>query len=221
MKQRFFIFHPDRCFGCNGCTAACTNINETPGGLHWRTVHKLPPWDGDHRTLYLSVSCNHCENAPCVRGCPANALEKRESDGIVLHHREKCIGCRYCQMCCPYDALKWDEEARVVSKCHFCFERLEKGNQPACVETCFAGALKQEFIENGELPQSYKKESAGLKHIIKVGPAIRFVNKNSSNPEEDRIRGSVVKYWRPGHSPEQRGFLTPCFITGNRAPCSH
>ncbi len=143
----------------------------------WRNVHKLPPHEGEHRTVYLSVSCNHCENAPCVKGCPANALEKREADGIVIHHKEKCLGCRYCQMACPYDAIKWDEGNRVVSKCHFCHERLAVGREPACVETCFAGALNQEVLDTDRLPEEYNKESEGLTHRESVGPSIRFRNR--------------------------------------------
>jgi anaerobic dimethyl sulfoxide reductase subunit B len=172
--QRLFIFDTARCFGCNGCTAACANANETPGGVLWRTVHKLPPHEGDHRTVYLSVSCNHCENPPCVRGCPANALEKRESDGVVIHHKEKCLGCRYCQMACPYDAIKWHEEAGVVGKCHFCYERLDEGREPACVETCFGGALRTRLAGTDELKELTEKESPGMIYIKAVLPAIRF-----------------------------------------------
>jgi Fe-S-cluster-containing dehydrogenase component len=184
MMQRYFIFDPSRCFGCYGCVAACANANNTvwqDGPIHssshillWRSVHKLPPEDGDHHTLYLSVSCNHCEHPPCVKACPANALEKRKSDGVVIHHKEKCIGCRYCQMACPYDAIKWDQSQGVVSKCHFCHERLAQGREPACVETCFGGALGQLVIDSVEVPEDYKKESPGLHHIDSVKPAIRF-----------------------------------------------
>lgn len=133
----------------------------------------MPPHDGDNKTVYLSVSCNHCESAPCVKACPANALEKREADGIVIHHKEKCLGCRYCQMACPYEAIQWDAAAGVVSKCHFCHERLELGREPACVETCFGKALKQELTDGDE--RDYEKESPGLTHIEGVGPSIRFV----------------------------------------------
>jgi len=173
--QRIFVFEVSRCFGCNGCAAACANINHTPGGVLWRTVHKLPPHDGDHRTVYLSVSCNHCENPPCVKACPSNALEKRPSDGVVVHYPDKCIGCRYCQMACPYDAPKWEPETGLTSKCNFCVERLDRGLEPACVETCFSGALKQELVEKWSIPSFYKKEAPGLIHIENIGPNTRFI----------------------------------------------
>lgn len=172
--QRYFIFHPQRCFGCNGCVAACINANNTGADAAWRGLHKLPPKDGHHQTVYLSVSCNHCENPPCVDACPSNALEKREEDGVVLHHPDKCLGCRYCQMACPYDAIKWEEEEKVVSKCHFCHERLAEGREPACVETCFAGALKMELLDPEDIPSEYETESPGLVRLSEVGPCILF-----------------------------------------------
>lgn len=173
--QRFFIFDSERCFGCGGCVAACVNANETTAKVMWRTVHKLPPHEGDHHTVYISMSCNHCENPACVNGCPTNALEKRVSDGVVIHHKEKCVGCRYCQMTCPYGAPKWDETQHIISKCHFCFERLDQGGEPACVETCFGGAIKQILIANDDELKTYFKEQEGFIYMEKTKPALRFV----------------------------------------------
>lgn len=76
-------------------------------------------------------------------------------------------------MACPYEAIKWDAAAGVVSKCHFCRQRLEKGREPACVETCFGKALKQELVDRDE--PGYDKESPGLTHLPGAGPWIRFV----------------------------------------------
>lgn len=188
MKQRYFIFDNARCFGCNGCVAACANSNDTPEGMLWRTLLKLPPHDGAHDTVYLSVACNHCHDAPCVSSCPANALEKRAGDGVVIHHEDRCIGCRYCQMACPYDAIKWDAARGVVSKCHFCHERLDKGMEPACVETCFAGALMQIVVEEADEPAHYEKEAPGLVHLPEVGPSIRFLTREmASRPERFKL----------------------------------
>jgi len=101
------------------------------------------------------VLCNHCENPPCVRACPTQATFKRPSDGIVLMDFHRCIGCRFCMAACPYgmrsfnwrdprpfiDKTTYNKEfptrmRGVVEKCNFCVERLAKGLQPACVETC-------------------------------------------------------------------------------------
>ncbi len=177
MKQRYFIFDTGLCFGCYGCVAACVNANQTPASLFWRNLHKLPPEDGRHDTRYLSVACNHCAGAPCVKACPAKALTKREEDGVVIHHEERCIGCRLCRMACPFDAIRWDERAGVVSKCHFCHERLAEGRDPACVETCFAGALTQRVVDEPEVLESYAKEAPGLTAPDDVVPHIRFIHR--------------------------------------------
>jgi Fe-S-cluster-containing dehydrogenase component len=176
VKQRVFIVDLERCFGCLGCVAACANANATPPGILWRVLHKLPPEQGSSSTRWLSLACNHCENPPCVAGCPSGALYKREEDGVVLWREEKCLGCRYCQMACPFDAIRWEEGNGLVSKCHFCHERLEEGREPACVETCFAGALSQRVIEiPGDGIQGTAREAPGFVHEPRVGPAVRFV----------------------------------------------
>jgi Fe-S-cluster-containing dehydrogenase component len=177
VKRRYFIFDSTRCFGCHGCVAACANANQTPAGLLWRSLLKLPPHDRGSDSVYLSIACNHCRKAPCVIACPARALVRREHDGIVIHHADCCIGCRYCQMACPYDAIKWDEVRGAVSKCHFCHERLAAGMEPACVETCFAGALMQLVVDEPEQLARYEKQTPGLVHLPEVDPSIRCVTR--------------------------------------------
>jgi Fe-S-cluster-containing dehydrogenase component len=95
-------------------------------------------------------------------------------------------------MACPYDAIKWEEATGIVSKCHFCHERLAVGREPACVETCFAGALKQKLIIFDDLSNEYRKEIIGFKHIKSIGPALRFSESltvmSSEDQEEVKIK---------------------------------
>lgn len=177
-KQRYFIFNPNNCFGCNGCTAACVNVNQTTSEKNWRTVHKIPPENKKNNTLYISMSCNHCENPPCLSACPTNSYIKRESDGVVIHNSETCIGCKYCMMACPYDAIKWDENLTIVTKCHFCYERLDENEEPACVKSCFAGALSQVLTNDINEIKNISNEIVGVTYIGKVNPSIRFAKIN-------------------------------------------
>ncbi len=104
--------------------------------------------------------CNHCSNPPCVRVCPTKATFKRKPDGIVMMDFHRCIGCRYCMAGCPYGArsFNWGDprpylkpedinmtyptrRKGVVEKCTFCYERIDEGLQPACVEACKVKAL--------------------------------------------------------------------------------
>ena len=174
MAQRFFFVDLNKCFGCYGCVAACSNANGTPEGVFWRSLHKLPPESGSSALRWLSLACNHCENPPCVAACPSKALIKREEDGVVLHLEDRCLGCRYCQMACPYDAISWDAKAGMISKCHFCHERLEAGREPACVETCFAGAISQRVVEDDESIE-LSREVPGFSPGSGINPSIRFV----------------------------------------------
>ncbi len=177
MTRRFFIFDSTRCFGCAGCVAACINANGTVPGAAWRNLHKLPPEDRQHDTVYLSIACNHCADPPCARACPTEALLPREEDGVVLHNPDRCVGCRYCQMACPYDAIRWDAAQKVVRKCHFCHERLARGEDPACVATCFAGAITQQAISSGEEPQAAGREMLGFTHHREASPSLRFAHR--------------------------------------------
>lgn len=180
--QRVFVVDLGKCFGCFGCTAACANANNTPPGTLWRQVHKLPPEGGSSALRWLSLACNHCENPPCVAACPSGALLKRVEDGVVLHLEERCLGCRYCRMACPYDAIRWDSGRGVVSKCHFCHERLAEGREPACVETCFAGALTQRLVKSSEELEELAAEVPGFTSSGKINPSIRFITGDEQTP---------------------------------------
>jgi len=119
-------------------------------------VHDFQPEAQRHGPALLM--CNHCDKPPCVGVCPTRATWKRETDGLVMMDWHRCIGCRYCMAACPYGSrsFNWrdprpflreittDFPTRmrgVVEKCNFCEERLERGEWPACVKACTAGAL--------------------------------------------------------------------------------
>jgi len=150
-----------KCVGCYGCQITCKAENGTPPGVLWarvakREIGKFP----FARLINLPLLCNHCETAPCVEVCPTGATQKRP-DGIVEIDHNKCVGCRYCMMACPYQSRFYHAKPRfyfdknptvyerwayqkhpvgVVSKCNFCLHRLEQGLEPACVANCITRA---------------------------------------------------------------------------------
>jgi len=152
-----------RCVGCHACTVACKQKNGTPPGVFWNSV--LVGESGEYpnsRMQFTPILCMHCADAPCVKACPTGATEK-QSNGTVTVDNEKCIGCRYCMMACPYDARwfnpsglqpyyvgkdltpfevahKADHPKGTVSKCDFCADRVAAGIKPKCDETCPAKA---------------------------------------------------------------------------------
>ena len=194
----------DRCQGCRGCMTACKVENNTVEGNFWMYVFRFE--EGTYPSTEMSFlprPCQHCDNAPCVKVCPVGARFKRE-DGLVLTDADRCIGCRYCELACPYgvnyfnwqkpekaqyavvdwsdpdveevtggaippyknpdlDELWGDEQRRtaggghakgVIEKCTFCVQRVEKGLEPACVETCPTDALVFGDIEAPDTPLS-------------------------------------------------------------------
>ena len=156
-----------RCYGCYACVMACKVANHTPPGVFWCRLLK-----GETGTFpnvvrqALPVLCMQCDEPSCLEVCPTGATVKRD-DGIVIVEKDKCMGCKYCIMACPYGARytvpkwesyfpeglplspyeefakqAWEERSGcgVATKCDFCKDRITNGRQPACVEACPAVA---------------------------------------------------------------------------------
>ena len=169
-KQLGFYLNTSICTGCKACQIACKDKNDLPLGTLWRRIVKYGggSWQPSATNKYLAVpnniyayslslSCMHCEKAPCVEVCPTGAMTKR-ADGVVLINQDQCVGCRYCEWACPYGAPQFDERKGVMSKCTFCEDSLAKGENPACVDSCPARAL--EFGELSELRAKYGTANA-------------------------------------------------------------
>jgi Fe-S-cluster-containing dehydrogenase component/formate-dependent nitrite reductase membrane component NrfD len=136
MARYGFAIDLRKCIGCHACTIACKAEHQIPIGVNrcWvKTVEKgtFP----DTRRFFFPVLCNQCDEAPCARICPTNALYRRR-DGIVDLHGDSCIGCRACMEACPYDQLFIDPGTHTAEKCNFCANRVENSLQPACVSVC-------------------------------------------------------------------------------------
>ena len=146
------------CTGCKACMPACSEANGLPpdtalsGGL-WhmpldlnaktKNIIKLyqePPGPG---FAFVKRQCMHCLDPACVTGCPFGALEKNQW-GAVTWESSRCIGCRYCEVACPFEVPKfeWDHWNPKIVKCEFCFDqRLKRSQQPACTAVCPTGAV--------------------------------------------------------------------------------
>ncbi|MEM4250895.1 MAG: 4Fe-4S dicluster domain-containing protein [Candidatus Bathyarchaeia archaeon] len=92
-----YVVDVGKCIGCRNCVGACKKENNTPEGIFWMEL--LYPTGVDYK--FMPRPCMHCDNPPCTKVCPVNARYKRD-DGFVLTDFERCIGCRYCQVACPY-----------------------------------------------------------------------------------------------------------------------
>ncbi len=92
--------------------------------------------------IHYAVSCRHCEEPLCIRGCISGALTKDENGVVTINH-EKCVGCLSCMLLCPYGCLTTDEGGTVL-KCELCIRR---GGVPACVEGCPNRAIVFEEVQ--------------------------------------------------------------------------
>lgn len=148
MNSSGFIFDYSKCVGCHACVVACYNENKTNPPIAWRQVNTFNqekiPIAG---FLNLSIACNHCIDAPCIKACPAQAYSRDGQTWAVIHNSDKCIGCKYCTWACPFDAPKFNESKGIVEKCHLCNHLLIKGAIPACANQCPTGALSYGSIE--------------------------------------------------------------------------
>jgi Fe-S-cluster-containing dehydrogenase component len=97
----------------------------------------------DASIQYISAACMHCEDTPCVVGCPTGALTKDDRTGAVMVNKALCIGCHSCALACPFGVPRYDQDEKM-QKCNLCVERVEAGLEPACVRVCPTEALKFE-----------------------------------------------------------------------------
>jgi formate dehydrogenase iron-sulfur subunit len=140
-----------RCVGCGACQRACTAANGlTPTEAEAATLsaqtftvperHDLP----DGKVRWVKRQCMHCLSPACASACPVAALHQTE-EGPIAYRLERCIGCRYCMVSCPFSvpAFEWkDGMTPEIRKCMFCIGRQRQGQLPACATVCPSGALK-------------------------------------------------------------------------------
>lgn len=130
-----------RCIGCNACAEACKEANKLDPEIEdqlsartWTNVREV-------KGTYVRQMCMHCRKPSCASVCPVGALHTTP-EGMVAYDEDKCIGCRYCMVACPFGVPKyeWAKALPRVQKCIGCISRIEKGEIPACAAACPAEA---------------------------------------------------------------------------------
>jgi formate dehydrogenase iron-sulfur subunit len=135
------LFDATQCIGCGACSAACKEENALPPPIEPQTTAYTWTVVQEREGVNVRSLCWHCLEPTCVSVCPVGALS-RTAEGPVVYDAERCIGCRYCIMACPFGVPKyqWDRAVPVVGKCVLCADRVRAGRPTACAEVCPTGA---------------------------------------------------------------------------------
>jgi Fe-S-cluster-containing dehydrogenase component len=164
------LYDTTKCIGCKACVVACREANElepdrrgiegglyqAPEDLNGYTKNIIKLFKGEEQMSYFKNQCMHCLDPACASACMLHSLHKNEETGVVEYSPEYCVGCRYCQMVCPFNIPKFEFAKAVpkIVKCELCrhriqdaaalsdgFTRYPRGQGPACCEVCPRGAV--------------------------------------------------------------------------------
>ncbi|MGD8374779.1 MAG: hydrogenase 2 operon protein HybA [Acidobacteriota bacterium] len=145
------LYDTTRCIGCKTCVVACAKANDlvpdrgsldpgvyqAPDRLNSQTKNIIKLYTDGVRRSFMKQQCMHCVDPACAAACMMGSFQKREY-GIVTWKPERCIGCRYCQIACPFGIPKfeWTKSVPKMVKCEMCNHLIAQGKIPACCEVC-------------------------------------------------------------------------------------
>jgi len=190
------LYDSTRCVGCQSCEYACAKANGLPEPTDSPEIGMLRKTNESRRSVingyntskgevYVKRQCMQCNEPACTAACLTQAMLKTK-EGPVIWRGEKCMGCRYCMVSCPFDIPKFEyfSSNPKITKCDMCHDRLLEGKMPACVENCETEALvfgtrwelikeaRKRIQENPELyvDQIYGEKEAGGTGFLYLSP---------------------------------------------------
>jgi formate dehydrogenase iron-sulfur subunit len=169
------LYDSNICMGCRACEKACAKAHDLPEpedemkpGVLRKTSEKqrcvVNSYETEQGEVYVRNQCMHCNEPACAAACLTKAMYKTK-EGPVIWREDKCMGCRYCMISCPFDVPKFDYNSTnpKIQKCDMCYDRIVEGELPVCVETCgtalFFGTRRELIAEArkriNEWPEMY------------------------------------------------------------------
>lgn len=204
--MKVFIVDLSVCNGCYCCQIACKDEHV---GNDWSPYAKPQPDTGQFwlgitekvhghvphvKVSYIPQMCHHCDDAPCIADCKADAIYKR-ADGLVVIDPEKCIGCKLCVDTCPHNAIFLNEQLNIAQKCTGCSHLLdsdpEEWTVPRCVDQCPTEALRfgeeADFADFIAAADPFKAEIGTKSRIYYKGLPKKFVAGTVYEPTQKEV----------------------------------
>ena len=175
-KRAGFVVDLRRCVGCHACSVSCKTENAIPlGGFRTRVRYLEHP---EKETLsFLPMICMHCQDAPCLKACPTEAVT-RLNDGRVVIDQDKCCGMKACIAACPYGAIYIDAKSGRADKCDMCTHRTSLDMDPACVASCPTQTLRFGDLADPSDPVAQyaaKHQAKPLKADAGTQPSVLYI----------------------------------------------
>lgn len=176
MDPYAIMFDPDRCIGCQTCITSC-KLTHRLGPGQFRNDIVFTYSEASQRLGFFYQLCQHCERPACVRSCGTwpRAIEKRGTDGVVVIHREYCVGCMNCVEACPFGMMSFEPLENKADKCDLCVGLIDRIKEPACVSHCPGYALS--FGTKEMLIEQAQKDGRGILNFDHPGqnPSIIYL----------------------------------------------
>ncbi len=220
MARKALLISPELCIGCRACQVACKSWNqlpaekttnkgsyENPGDLTPNLYNRIryvevPSQENPIRWLFVSQRCMHCDDAGCMKICPAPGALYKTKDGIVSFNQDKCIGCKLCIAGCPFDVPRYNQKDKIA-KCNLCEDRVVEGMVPACAKTCPTGSITygdRDALIAYSKKAGYEKlygqmdlGGLGVLYAFKETPKLYGLNENPRIPESIVFWHNVLK----------------------------